>query len=144
VLHRTGGQTGQMDRLAEIVADVRAAFERVHREQFLADPAANPRLAIDVLDPAVVEDTPTVVLLAPWTINGLAFPPDDEFPSEIEIAGRRRLVFRVEIGELGAFRSVNLPPEPSSLHSMAQARGLARSWAAPFQAAVAAARSEGR
>jgi [NiFe]-hydrogenase assembly, chaperone, HybE len=129
-----------MDRLAEIVADVRAAFERVHREQFLGDPAANPRLAVAVLDPAVVADTPVVVLLTPWTVNGLAFPPDDEFPAELEIAGRRRPVFRVEVPELGAFRSVNLPPEPSSLSSLAQARGLARSWAGPFQAAVAAAR----
>jgi [NiFe]-hydrogenase assembly, chaperone, HybE len=130
-----------MDRLAEIVADVRAAFERVHREQFLGDSAANPRLAVDVLDPAVVADTPVVVLLTPWTVNGLAFPPDDEFPAELEIAGRRRPVFRIEIPGLGAFRSVNLPPEPSSLRSLAQARGLARSWSGPFQAAVAAARA---
>jgi hypothetical protein len=129
-----------MDRLAEIVANVRAAFERVHREQFLGDPAANPRLAVAVLDPAVVADTPVVVLLTPWTVNGLAFPPDDEFPAELEIAGRRRPVFRVEVPELGAFRSVNLPPEPSRLSSLAQARGLARSWSGPFQAAVAAAR----
>jgi hypothetical protein len=129
-----------MDRLAEIVTDVRAAFERVHREQFLGDPVANPRLAVDVLDPAMVQDTPTVVLLTPWTINGLAFPPDDVFPEELEIAGRHHPVFRVEIGELTAFRSVNLPPEPSSMRSMAQARQLALSWAGPFRAAVGAAR----
>ena len=132
----------RVGRLDELVADVRAAFERVHREQFLADPVANPRLAVDVVDSAVVEDTPAVVLLTPWTVNGLAFPPDDRFPEALEIAGRRRPVFRITMQELGAFRSVNLPLDPAGLSGMAQARRLARSWAAPFQDAVAAARRD--
>jgi [NiFe]-hydrogenase assembly, chaperone, HybE len=116
------------------------AFERIHREKFLGDPVANPRLAVEVIDPAVVEDTPTVVLLTPWTVNGLAFPPDGELSSSLDIAGRRRRVFRVELAELGAFCSVNLPLEAANLRSMAQARGLAKSWVAPFRDAVGAAR----
>ena len=129
-----------MRGLDEIAADVRLAFERVHRERFQGDPAANPRLTVDVIDPAVVEGIPTVVLLTPWTINGLAFPPDGEFPNSLEIAGRRRRVFRIELAELGTFCSMNLPLEPANLQSMAQARGLTRSWVAHFRDAVRVAR----
>jgi len=129
-----------VSRLDEIVVNVRRAFERVHREQFLGDQVANPRLTVDVIAPAMVRDTPAVVLLTPWTVNGLAFPPDDVFPDAVEIAGRRRQVFRILMPELGAFRSVNLPLETSALRDMTQARRLALSWAAPFQEAVTAAR----
>jgi [NiFe]-hydrogenase assembly, chaperone, HybE len=128
-------------QLDEIVGNARQAFELVHRKHFLGDPVANSRLVVDVLDPAVVIDTPTALLLTPWTINGLAFPPDDEFPEVLEIAGRRRMVFRVEMAELGPFRSVNLPLEAGSLRSMAQARGLTRSWTGHFQEAVRGARA---
>jgi hypothetical protein len=131
-----------MSQLDEIVVNVRQAFDLVHRKHFLGDPVANSRLVVDVLDPAVVVDTPTALLLTPWTINGLAFPPDDEFPEVLEIAGRRRMVFRVEMAELGPFRSVNLPLEAGSLRSMAQARGLTRSWTGHFQEAVRGARAQ--
>jgi hypothetical protein len=129
-----------MDSLDGIAAGVRTAFGRVHREQFLGDRAANPQLTVDVVDAAIVADTPAVVLITPWTINGLAFPPDGEFPEELLIAGRHRPVFRVEMPELGVFRSVNLPLDAASLHGMGQARTLARSWTGPFHDAVRAAR----
>jgi hypothetical protein len=129
-----------MRELDQIASHVRLAFERVHREQFQGDPVANPRLAVEVIDPAVVEDTPAVVLLTPWTVNGLAFPPDGTFTDSLEIAGRRRPVFRIEMPELGAFWSVNLPLEAASLRSMAQARTLARSWVPHFRDAVGAVR----
>jgi len=129
-----------MSRANDIAAGVREAFERVHREQFLGDRAANPQLTVDVIDAALVEDTPAVVLITPWTINGLAFPPDDEFPDHLEIAGRRRPVFRVEMAMPGVFRSINLPLEAASLRSMDQARTLAHSWAEHFHDAVRAVR----
>jgi hypothetical protein len=129
-----------MNSLDDLAAAVRAAFERVHREQFLGDRAANPRLAVDVTDAAMLEDTPAVVLSTPWTINGLAFPPDDTFPQELDIAARRRPVFRVDMPEIGVFRSVNLPLDAASLRGMDQARTLARSWAAHFHDAVRTAR----
>jgi hypothetical protein len=129
-----------MNPLDDVAADVRTAFERVHREQFLGDRAANPRLTVDVIEAAVVDDTPAVVLITPWTINGLAFPPDDKFPEVLDIAARRRPVFRVEMPELGVFRSVNLPLDAASMRDMDRARTLARSWAAHFRDAVRAAR----
>ena len=123
----------------ELVATVRAAFERVHREVFLGDPAANARLTVDVVDVDVVHDAPTLVLVTPWTVNGLIFSPGHAFPGTLEIAGHRRPVFRVELPGLDAFRSVNLPVETGALHSMAQARTLARSWVRPLHEAIRAA-----
>jgi [NiFe]-hydrogenase assembly, chaperone, HybE len=129
-----------MNSLDDVAAAVRQAFERVHREQFHGDRAANPRLIVDVIDAAIVGDTPAVVLITPWTVNGLAFPPDDRFPDVLDIAARRRPVFRVRMPELGAFRSVNLPLEAASLPGMDQARTLAHSWAVHFHDAVRTAR----
>jgi hypothetical protein len=129
-----------MSRLDDLAAKVWEAFGRVYREQFRGDSAANPRLKVEVIDAAVAADTPTVVLITPWTINGLAFPPGGEFPETLDLAGRRRPVFTVEMAELGVFRSVNLPVEAAGLTSMEQARTLARSWAGHFQDAVRAAR----
>lgn len=140
VLRQGRRQTVRMSQLDDVAADVREAFERVHREQFLGDRAANPQLTVDVTDAALVDDTPTVVLITPWTVNGLAFPPDDRFPEVLDLAGRRRPVFRVEMAKLGVFRSVNLPLEAASLRSMDQARTLAHSWAGHFRDAVQAAR----
>ncbi|MFI7545184.1 [NiFe]-hydrogenase assembly chaperone HybE [Actinoplanes sp. NPDC049599] len=121
-----------------LVAQVRAAFERVHRAVFLGDPVANARLSVDVVDVDVVHDAPTLVLVlvTPWTVNGLIFTPDDAFPEALEIAGRRRPVFRVELTGLATFRSVNLPVDTAALRSMAQARTLARSWVPPLHQAI--------
>lgn len=130
-----------MNQLDELVAGTRAAFERVHREVFLGDPVANARLTVDVVDAAIVVDTPTLVLVTPWTVSGLAFPPDDDFPETLEIAERRRPVFRIDMVGVGGFRSVNLPVETAALHSMAQARTLARSWVPPLHQAIRAARA---
>lgn len=115
---------------------MRAAFERVHREVFLGDPVANARLTVDVVDIDVVRDMSVLVLVTPWTVNGLVFPSDDDFPETLEIAGRRRPVFRVVLTGLPAFRSVNLPVETAGLHDMGQARTLARSWIPPLHQAI--------
>ena len=129
-----------MDTLDALVADVTRTFDRVHREQFLGDPVANPRLRVAVVDAALVADTPALVLLTPWTINGLAFPPDDVFPATLTIAGRVRPAHRIDMPELGVFWSVNLPTETAGLRDMAQAHALASSWAQPFREAVRAIR----
>lgn len=70
----------------------------------------------------------------------LAFPPDGRFPDVLDMAGRHRPVFRVEMPEVGAFCSINLPMQAAGLRSMDQARTLAHSWAGHFQSAVRAAR----
>ena len=65
-----------MAALADLAARVLAHFEGVHADVFRGDPAANPRLKVEVLDPEMAGDTPTLVLITPWTLNGMAFPPD--------------------------------------------------------------------
>ncbi|MBE1494036.1 hypothetical protein H4696_001136 [Amycolatopsis lexingtonensis] len=127
-----------MDSLDGLAGRVRDAFGRIGREKFRGDPVANPRLTVDVLGAAVVAGVPTMVVLTPWTITGLAFPPDDVFPGALEIAGRPRPVYRLEVTGLGTFRSVTLPTETATLRDMTQARGLARSWIEPFRLAVRA------
>ena len=125
----------------QLAADARGAFERVHREVFLGDPVANSRLVVDIVDAGLVADTSVLVLVAPWTVNGLLFPPDGDFPDVLELAGRRRRVFCSWLPGLGAFHSVNLPVEATTVHDMRQARILARSWVVPLHEAVRAARA---
>jgi hypothetical protein len=124
-----------MSRLDEFVAPGHAAFERVHRDVSLGDPVANARLTVDVVDAATVYDTPALVLVTPWTGNGLVFL-DGDSPESQELAGRRRTVFRVDVAGVGAFRSVNLPVEAAASRSTVQARTLARSWISPLHLAV--------
>jgi hypothetical protein len=130
-----------VDSLDGLVGQVHGAFDRIGREKFRGDPVANPRLTVDVLGAEVVAGVPTMVLLTPWTINGLAFPPDDVFPGALEIAGRPRPVYRLEVAGLGIVRSVTLPTETAALTGMAQARALARSWIEPFRLAVRASKA---
>lgn len=79
--------------------------------------------------------------MTPWTLNGLIFPPDDTFPDELTIAGRRRPVYVTELAPLGRYRSVNLVGCVSGLSGPEPARTLARSWAEPLCAAVETART---
>jgi hypothetical protein len=116
-----------------------AAFTEVHRTAFVGDPAANPRLGVEVVEAVRVLDTPTLVLVAPWTLNGLIFPTRDGFPHELEIAGQTRPVFEVNLPPLGRFLSVNLVSNLWGLRDQRRARALARSWATPFRDAVLAA-----
>lgn len=119
-----------------------AAFAGVHRRVFAGDPAANPRLPVEVAASATAGDTRTLVLITPWTLNGLIFCPDDDFPAELSIAGLPpRAVYATELEPLGRFRSVNLVPDVSGLPDPERARSLAASWAEPFRAAVEAART---
>jgi hypothetical protein len=102
-------------------ARVRATFEyfdRVHREVFAGDPAANPRLTVQVVDPDEVEGVHTMVLICPWTVNGMFFPTSDQYlPDELEIGGRRHPVFANQLDELGRYGSVNLVSDVSC-HTM--------------------------
>lgn len=133
-----------MREVGQVAAATLEAFTRVHRTVFLGDPAANPRLPVDVLAPATVVDTPTLVLLTPWTLNGLLFPPDDDVPTVLVVAGRARRVHSAEVDGLGGYRSVNLVADVSRWRGPEQARTVARSWVEPFRAAVAEARAAQR
>jgi [NiFe]-hydrogenase assembly, chaperone, HybE len=137
------GRLIQMGDLDELVEAAREAFTRVHRTVFVGEPAANPRLPVDVLGAAMVVDTPTLVLLTPWTLNGLFILPDQSTPEVLTVAGRARPVFAADLEPLGPYLSVNLVSDVSAWHSPEQGRLIARSFVAPFRAAVQQLRSGG-
>ncbi len=135
-----GEDRATADELAAVASRTAAVFDEIHQRVFLGDPAANPRLKVEVIDASMVEDTPTIVLVTPWTLNGLTFPPDGSLGEELVIAGRRVPVFANDLPELGHYLSVNLAPDVSGLASPKAARELAASLVGPFHQAVAAAR----
>lgn len=122
-------------------AAVLAAFTEIHESVFRGDPAANPRLRVEIVGAAMAADTPVLVLVTPWTINGLAFPPAEEFPDRLEIAGKDYQVWTHELDGVGPYRMVALLGTVSCLQSPAEARELAEAMAEPLRQAVAAART---
>lgn len=127
---------------AEHASAVLAAFTEIHEQVFRGDPVANPRLRVEVVGAAMAGDTPVLVLVAPWTINGLAFPPDGAFPDRLELAGKTYPVWAHELGGVGRYRMVGLLSSVSCFQSPAEARELAEAMAEPFRRAVEAARPE--
>lgn len=127
-------------RLAGLTRAVQQVFDGVHDRAFRGDPAANPRLHVQVVAAVLAHDTPAVVLLTPWTCNGLAFPPDAAFPAEVMVAGRRLAARSTALAGLGTFWSVNLLPDVSRLRTQLAAAGLAAGWAEPWALAVTSAR----
>ena len=122
-------------------AAVLAAFTDIHERVFRGDPAANPRLRVEVVGAAMAADSPVLVLVTPWTINGLAFPPDGDFPDRLEIAGKDHQVWAHELDGVGPYRMVALLVTVACLQSPAEARELAEAMAEPFRTAVADART---
>lgn len=123
------------DLLADLAVRATAAFRDVQERVFSGDPAANAKLAVEVIETVVVDGTPTLVLITPWTINGLIFPTGPG-PDELVVADTRRTVFRGDVAPLGVYWSVNLVADVSRLSSPRQARALAESVADPFRDAV--------
>jgi hypothetical protein len=123
--------------LDDLAVRATAAFCGVQERVFADDPAANPRLAVETVEAAMVDGVATLVLITPWTINGLLFPAQDG-PTELTIAAAPRRAFRGDVAPLGVYWSVNLVPDVSRLTSPRQARTLAESFAEPFRDAVRA------
>jgi hypothetical protein len=121
---------------------VLAVFRRVHETVFAGDRAANPALEVAVSEVLVAGDTPTVVLLTPWTLNGLAFPPDDQLPEICEIGGVSRRLFHNNLEGLGDYWSVNLVPDVSKITGQDVALSVARGLAEPWRDVVVQLRGE--
>ena len=117
-------------------------FERVHREVFVGDRASNPNLAVEVLESIEVSGVPTLVLITPWTLNGMVFGDLGDFPTSLTVGAKEYPVFANTIEELGSYQSVNLVPDVSNLESQEAARRTARAYAQPFWSAVAQALEE--
>jgi hypothetical protein len=124
-------------RLEDLVDRAAEAFRGVLERVFADDPAANSRLAVEAVEPQVVDGVPTLVLITPWAINGLLFP-FGEGPSELTVAGAVRRAFRGDVAPLGVYWSVSLVPDVSRLNGQRQARTLGTSFAVPFRDSVRA------
>ena len=122
-------------------AQIRGVFADIHGPAFDADTELSTGIEVDVIDAGVALDTPTFILLTPWTINGLAFPPDDSFPVAIEIDGATHPVYSIVRSELGPYRAVNLAPLGSHFPSATHAHHFAERAAPRFRKAVAEARA---
>ena len=132
----TTDATFDVAALHDLVARADAAFRGVLERVFGDDPAVNPRLVVEATEAVVVAGVATLVLITPWTLNGLIFPPAGAGPAELLIAGNLRRVHRGDVPPLGVYWSVNLVPDVSRLASPRQARTLANSFAGPFREAV--------
>lgn len=134
-----GDSVGSVE--ATLADRIRATFAAIHGPTFEADTELTTGIDVEVIDGGVAFDTPTYILVTPWTINGLAFPPDDDFPSGLQIDGRVRSVYSIEQSELGPYRAVNLAPLGSHFPSGAHARKVAHAFAPVFRRAVEEARA---
>jgi hypothetical protein len=120
---------------------IRRVFAEIHGPAFDADTELSTGIEVDVIDAGIALDTPTFILLTPWTINGLAFPPDRSFPIAIEVDGAINPVYSIERSRLGPYRAVNLAPLGSHFPSAAHARHFAERAAPKFRRAVEEARA---
>jgi [NiFe]-hydrogenase assembly, chaperone, HybE len=122
-------------RLDDLLARAGAAFRAVQERVFADDPNVNGNLMVEATEGAIVDGVPTLVLITPWTLNGLLLPCGDG-PAELRIAGTTRRAFRGDVAPLGVYWAVNLVPDVSRLSGPRQARTLASSFAEPFRGAV--------
>jgi [NiFe]-hydrogenase assembly, chaperone, HybE len=125
-------------RLDDLAARADLAFRGVQERIFADDPAANGNLVVEAIEATAVDGVSTLVLVTPWTINGLVVPTDaaQEGPEEIVISGAARRAYRGDVAPLGVYWAVNLVPDVSQLTSPRQARALATSFAEPFRDGV--------
>ena len=114
-------------------------FERIHRDVFAGDPASNPALEVEIVEPREVDSLPILVLITPWTLNGMVFGDLADFPESLTVGAREYPVFAHTLAELGPYRSVNLVPDVSDFENQETARRVARAFVQPFRAAVARA-----
>lgn len=112
-------------------------FERVRRDVFENDPASNPALAVEVVEFSEVGGAPSLVLITPWTLNGMVFGDLPGFPGSLTIGGKGYPVFTNTLEEVGTYQSVNLVSDVSSLENQEAARRAARAFVKPFRTAIA-------
>lgn len=122
--------------LASLAALTADTFTRIHEEEFLGDPVANSRLRVEVVAPEMVGEAATMVLVTPWTLNGMIFCDDRPFPTALDLDARKLPVFENTLEPIGRYRSVNLLSDVSTLDGPAAARRVAESLAPLFRSAV--------
>lgn len=108
--------------LEPLAQSVAVYFGRVAREVFEGDPASNPNLEVEVLGATMALDTPLMLLITPWTVMGMAFPPDGRLPPGLRIDHRHYPVLANRVDDIGDYHSVLLLPDVSGYTEQAAAR----------------------
>jgi hypothetical protein len=119
---------------------IRDNFRALHRPAPGDDFESSTGIGVEVLDAGIALDTPTFILITPWTMNGLAFAPDDALPHALVVDGRIRAVDSVDQPPLGHYLAVNLVPFGTHFPSPVHARKVAHLLAPEFRRAVTQAR----
>ena len=126
--------------------NVLRAFRKIFMQQFKGDPVSNPNLEVDVIDAGQVVSSAgvqhAVVLITPWTINGLLLPGIG-LPEQIQIAANLRPVFTLSNPDCGEYAQVALVPDVSAYTSQKQAHTIANSFVPVFIDAVRKAVQQG-
>lgn len=127
---------------ADLANRVLTYFEGVHRKVFNGDPVSNPRLRVEIAAHDLAHDTPVVTLIAPWTLIGIAAPPDGLMTTSLRIGPNHYPVLGNEVADIGRYFSVILVPDVSEMSSQEAAQETAAPLAVQFSQAVARARME--
>lgn len=128
--------TALLEAPADLATRLAVAFEQIHRSVFAHDPDDRDGVHVEVIDLGIAYDTPILMLITRWTLNAIAFPPDDRFPRTIRMRDRDYVADLITLPNVEAYRSVNLAPGAVRLPSPAHARKVARLFAPDFRAAV--------
>lgn len=125
---------------AALIRRAQASFEATGHVVCPAHGARNRRLAVDIVDSGPADDGQTFVVVLPWAMKGVIVLPDEHFPREIVLGGRRQPVQRQFVPGLGVVRTVELVSDVTPLASQSHARKIARTIGVPFRNAVVDAR----
>jgi hypothetical protein len=119
---------------------IQSTFETLHQPVAEAAFGSSTGIGVAVIDAGLALDTPTFILITPWTMNGLAFAPDGALPRALVVDGKTREVRSIDHRPLGHYLSVNLVPFGTHFPSPAHAHKVAQLLAPEFRRAVAQAR----
>jgi hypothetical protein len=128
--------------LGELATSTRVAFEAVSRQSASDDPTGNPELTIEVVEQALVRQTPTLLLITPWALEGIMFVEEGPELADLTVGRRRFPVLTGALDPIGPYSTVRLVPDVRGLADQAAARHAAAALAGPFREAVARALRE--
>jgi hypothetical protein len=117
-------------------------FDHIDRTIFAGDPAANDRLRVEITAKSLALDTPVLILLAPWTLCGLAQPPDGNLEVNLKVGHSHYPALKNDVASIGPYWSVLLVPDVSGYESQDEARSAADRLFEPFRSAVEKIRAE--
>ena len=117
-------------------------FQHLHQTVFSGDPAANDALEVEITRASLAYDTPVLILVAPWTLSGMAQPPDGHLVSDLRIGHSHYPALENDVAGIGRYWSVLLEPNVSGYRSQDEARSVADEFFEAFKSAIEKTRLE--